>query len=79
MDDSRIRRRIFVAERILATYDGQANRRDVLAEMDEADFDDPVLEALFDLFQHEPAKSRVWGADAGAVSSIRRVARTLDQ
>jgi hypothetical protein len=59
MDDLRIRRRLFVAERILSSYDGEAKALDVLAEMDEADFDDPVLEELLDLFQHEPAKSRV--------------------
>jgi hypothetical protein len=77
MDDSRIRRRLFVAERILSTYDGQAKAQDVLAEMDDADFNDPVLEELLDLFQHEPAKSRVWGLWGAAYDAYIARGRAL--
>jgi hypothetical protein len=49
MDKSRISRRRHLAERILATYAGQANGQDVLSEVHRADFDDPVLEELLDL------------------------------
>jgi hypothetical protein len=77
MDDLRIRRRLFVAERILSSYDGEAKALDVLAEMDEADFDDPVLEELLDLFQHEPAKSRVWGLSGAAYDAYIARVRAL--
>jgi hypothetical protein len=66
MDTSRISRRQYLAERVLATYAGQVTGREVLSEVDGADYDDPVLEELLDLFEHEPAKSRLWGLSGSA-------------
>ena len=76
-DESRLARRRYVAERILASYDGQANGSDVLAEMQREDFDDPVLEELLDLFEHQPAKRRWWGLWGAAYDSYVDGVRTL--
>ena len=66
-EDSRISRRRYVAERILASYAGRATGREVLAEMEREDFDDPVLEELLDLFVHQPGQSFgagwLWSSD----------------
>ena len=76
-DESRIARRRYVAERILASYDGQVSGRDVLAEIRSEDFDDPVLEELLDVFQHQPAKSRWWGLWGAAYDAYVDDVRTL--
>lgn len=75
-DESRIARRRYVAERILASYDGHASGKDVLAEIRSEDFDDPVLEELLDDFQHQPAKSRWWGLWGAAYDAYVHNVRT---
>jgi len=81
MEESRIPRRLYVAERIIAACDGQARGPDVLAEIDEADFDDPVLQEVLDLFEHEPAKSRIWGLSGAAhdeyIARVRALAAAV--
>jgi hypothetical protein len=81
MDDPRIARRVYLAERILATYVGQASGRDVLGEVCCEDFDDPVLDELLDLFEHQPAKSRWWGLSGRAydkyVDRVRALAAAV--
>lgn len=61
MNDPRISRRVYLAKRILATCADPGSGRDVLSEVHGEDFDAPVLEELLDLFEHQPAKSRLWG------------------
>ena len=78
-DESRIARRRYVAERILASYGGQASGKDVLAEIRSEDFNDPVLEELLDLFEHQPAKSRWWGLWGAAYDAYVDDVRTMAQ
>jgi hypothetical protein len=83
-EDSRISRRRYVAERILASYAGRATGREVLAEMEREDFDDPVLEELLDLFVHQPGKSFgagwLWSSDPAYdeyVADVKRRAAAI--
>ena len=80
-DNSRVGRRLYLAERILASYSGQASGGDVFREFIGDDYADPVLEELLDLFEHEPAKSRFFGFTGAAydeyVARVRALAAAI--
>ena len=80
-DDSRSSRRRYLAERILASYRGEADARDVFAEVGGEDYDDAVVGELLDLFEHQPVKSRWWGLTGPAydayVSRVRALAAAV--
>jgi hypothetical protein len=60
-EEPRTSRRVHLAERIFAACAGRADGREVFREFRGEDYRDPVLEELLDLFEHQPAKSRLWG------------------